>query len=562
MRRAACLVFLIALAVGDRPCPGAEAPNPPRLILVLSIDQMRYDYLTRFAPLYKGGFRTLLDRGAIFTNALYRHSNNETGPGHSVILSGRHASSSGIVTNTWYDPYLKKRINAVDDPAHSPVGGPGRGASPANFIGFTVGDKIKQKWPESRVVGVAMKDRSAILMTGHRADAAYWYENGCGCFITSTYYAKKPPAWLVKFNARKQADKYFQTPWTRLLSDEALYKQYSREDDFPGEWDLKDTVFPHPHRGRPPEPAYYDNLRRTPFADEIVLEAALDVLEAHDLGTDASPDILAVGFAGSDVVGHTYGPFSQEAMDEFLRLDLLLDKLFKAVEARAGLSNTLVVLTADHAGLPLVEWLRKQGTDARRVKASLLEDAVRAALKLRYPAVPNLVVDFDNPNFTLDLEAIRKHGLKRSEVEQTAIRALMGTGAVAAIYTHADMLSDKPSSDPYLGLFRNSFFQPRSPHLMVLQEKYHYIDNRVGGTGHGTAYEYDRHVPIVWMGAGIKPGHHSAPAGPEDIAPTLARMLGIEYPLEHDARLLVEVLNDPRLSGSSGDDRSLTLAAR
>jgi predicted AlkP superfamily pyrophosphatase or phosphodiesterase len=530
---AVALILLIGAGV---------AVAQPRLVLVISVDQMRYDYLTRLAPLYEGGFKTLLDRGAIYTNAFYRHSNSETGPGHSVLLTGRHATSTGIVANAWYDPYLKKQVNVVDDPAHRPVGGPGRGATPANLIGFTLGDKMKQKWPASRVVGVSLKDRSAILMTGHRADAAYWYENPCGCFITSTYYFANPPAWLAEFNARKQADKYFQTPWTRLLGDVSIYEKYAGPDDHPGEWDLKDTTFPHQHRGRPPETAYYDNLRRTPYADQIVLEAALEILKFHDLGTDASPDLLAVGFSGTDVIGHTYGPYSQEILDAFLRLDRILGQLLAAVEARVGRENLLVVLSADHGALPLVEWLQRKGIDARRHRAADLETAVKTALKERYPALPELVADFDSPNFTLNIEAIRKHGLKQSEVEQVAIRALLKTGAVAQVYTHADMLGDAPKNDPYFQLFRNSFFQPRTPHLMVLQKKHTYIDNRPGGTGHGTAYEYDRHVPIVWMGPRIKPGRHEAPAGPEDIAPTLAKMLEIEFPLEWDSRLLTEVL--------------------
>jgi len=525
--------------------PAPEGASPPRLILVLSIDQMRYDYLTRFAPLYKGGFKTLLERGAIFTNALYRHANSETGPGHAVILSGRHASSSGIVANSWYDPLLKKMMNVVDDPIHDPVGGPGRPASPANFIGFTVGDKIKQKWPASRVVGVGLKDRSAILTAGKRADAAYWFENSCGCFITSTYYMRKPPDWLVRFNSRKLADSYFKTPWTRLLPDEQIYVKYSREDNFPGEWDLKDTVFPHAHRGKPPEPGYYENLRRTPFADEMLLEAALEARKAHDLGTRASPDVFTVSFAAGDVIGHTYGPFSQEAMDNYLRLDLLLDRLLKAVEARAGKGNTLVILTADHGVMALPEWLQKQGIEAKRVPGSALRNAVKAALKQAYPAAPNLVAGVENHNFSLDLETIRRLGLNRSEVEQVVIRALMSTGAVETVYTYADMTSDKRNSDAHIQLLRNSFFPPRSPHLMVVLKRHYYVssEDRRGGTGHGTVYDYDRHVPIIWMGAGIKPGHHTAPAGPEDIAPTLARMLGIaDYPLEPDSRLLTEVL--------------------
>ncbi|MFI5182907.1 MAG: alkaline phosphatase family protein [Vicinamibacteria bacterium] len=163
------------------PSPDGAPPSPrPRLVLVLSIDQMRYDYLVRFAPLFKGGLKALLDQGAIFTNARYRHACTETGPGHSVILSGRSPSHSGIVANSWYDPVSKARVNVVDDPVQAPVGGEGRGASPANFLGFTLGDVLKKTSPTSRVVGVSLKDRAAILMAGRRADAAYWYETNGG----------------------------------------------------------------------------------------------------------------------------------------------------------------------------------------------------------------------------------------------------------------------------------------------------------------------------------------------------------------------------------------------
>ena len=539
------LAFVAALA------PAAAPPSTPRLILFISVDQMRYDYLTRFAPLYKGGFKTLLDRGAIFSNALYRHASSETGPGHSVLLSGRHPSHSGIIANSWYDPYLKKVVNVVDDPAVDAVGGKGRGASPANFNGFTVGDKVKQKWPGSKVVGISFKDRAAILPAGPRADAAYWFENDCGCFITSTYYMRQPPAWLVNFNNRRLADSYAKAPWTRLLPDESVYLKYSSEDDFPGEWDLKDTTFPHQFRGQPPQPAYYDSFRRTPFSDEVLTEAALQALDAHELGKHTGPDILTASFSSSDIVGHTYGPFSQESMDTYLRLDLMLDRLLKGVDSRVGLDNTLVILSADHGALPLVEWLQKQGVPAKRVRASVLADAVRKALQEKFPSAPDLIAFMEGSNISLDMETIRRLGIKPSEVEQTAIRALKSTGAVEAVYTWADLISDKPNSDPYLHLFRNSFSTPRTPQLLVVPKKYYYISNNVGGTGHGTVYEYDRHVPIVWMGVGIRPGQYDAEAGPEDIAPTLAKMLGIDYPLEYDARLLNEVLGGPVITSKA-----------
>ena len=251
-----------------------------------------------------------------------------------------------------------------------PVGGSGRGASPANFIGFTVGDKIKQKWPNSKVFGVSMKDRSAILMTGHRADGAYWFETSCGCFITSTYYAKEAPGWLTEFNNRKLPASYATKTWDRLLPDTAIYEKYAGKDDQAGEWDLKDTTFPHVFRTKPPETAYYTSLTRTPFSDQMVLQLALRVLETNSLGKDESPDVLAVGFSATDVIGHTYGAYSQEVMDEYLRLDRVLGQLFQAVEQQAGAGNFQVILSADHGSTPLVEWLQEHGSPEATAAAS------------------------------------------------------------------------------------------------------------------------------------------------------------------------------------------------
>ena len=251
-----CLLVALLLATVPTASSGRAQTLPaakPRLVLVLSIDQMRFDYLTRFGPLYKGGLRTLLDRGAVFTNAKYRHSATETGPGHSVILTGRHPSHSGIVANEWFDAYLGQAVNVVDDPVQSPVGGSGRSASPANALGFTIGDVLKAKRPQSHVVGVSLKDRSAILMGGRRADAAYWYETAGGNFITSTFYTAEPPAWLVAFNNRHLADTRAGQTWTRLLPDISLYERYAGHDAIEGEWDRKDVVFPHAIRGKPPE---------------------------------------------------------------------------------------------------------------------------------------------------------------------------------------------------------------------------------------------------------------------------------------------------------------------
>ena len=539
-RPAVAAAFLALAAPFPRPAPAQEAARPrPRLVLALSVDQMRFDYLTRFAPLYTGGLKTLRERGAIFTNARYRHACTETGPGHSVLLSGRSPRNSGIVGNDWYDAASRRILNVVEDPVQVAVGGRGRGASPRNFIGFTVGDVLKKQSPRSRVVGVAGKDRSAILMAGPRADAAYWYGAG-GAMVTSTYYTAEAPGWLTAFNQRHVPDRYAGEKWTRLLPDEGTYLKYAGPDDVKGEWDNKDTVFPHAVRGRPPEDLYYDDLRRTPFADEVVLGAALDAMAAHELGADEATDLLAIGFSATDSIGHTYGADSQELMDQLLRLDRTLQALFDELERRVGLSRVLVVLSADHGSLPLVEVLQSRGVAARRTGPDALEKPVEAALQARFPGITDLVEAWDGPNVYFDLDALAKHGLRRADVEKVAIEGLLASGLVDRVYTHADLLGEPPPGDPEFRLFRNAFFQPRSAHLVTRLKPYVYVGSYVGGTSHGTVQDYDRHVPVVFMGAGIKPGSYDAESGPEDIAPTLGALLGLDYP-EQDGRTLTEI---------------------
>jgi hypothetical protein len=523
------------------PLKGREAARP-KLLLVLSVDQMRFDYLTRFDDLYKGGLRRLLDQGAVFTNASYRHANTETGPGHSVILSGRHASHSGIVANSWYDPLLKRNINVVDDPVQRPIGGNGRSASPANFIGFTVGDLLKFQSPDSKVVGVSMKDRAAILMGGRRADAAYWYENGNGDFITSSYYVKSAPEWLQRWNERNYVDQFSGKKWERLLPDAKLYERYAGKDAVDGEWDRKDIVFPHTIRYAPPDTKFYDDFRRTPFADEMTLLVALEVMKAHALGEDAVTDIFAIGFSATDVIGHTYGADSQEVMDQLLRLDLTLEKLFDEINHRVGLANTWVVLTADHGSMPLAELLKEKGLDARRVSARELESLVFRTLETKF-AVQGLIANFDTPNFYLDETLMAQNGLKRAAVEEAIVKTLMSTGHFESVYTHAQILNPEFNGDPHLSLIRNSFFQPRSPHIIATPKPYVYISDNVGGTGHGTPHDYDRHIPIVFMGSPVKPGRYADACGPEDIAPTLAELLRLKgFKKEEDAKVLREMM--------------------
>lgn len=551
IRSVTTLLALVSLFFTGRPEAQPSSPPAvarPRLLLVISIDQMRYDYLDRFGKLFRGGFRTLLSSSAHFLNTRYRHANCETGPGHAVILSGQHGSHTGMIANSWYDQLLGKSVNLVDDPVHAPVGGKGRGASPHYFLGFTLGDVLKSKSPKSKVVGVSLKDRAAILMAGRRADAAYWYETAEGRFISSTYYMQQLPDWLLRWNEQKYPDRYAGRSWTRLIPNQGLYDRYAGPDAVEGEWDRKDIVFPHKLYSAPPDKEFYDSLRRTPFADELTLDVAVQALAGHQLGQDEHTDILAVGFSATDIVGHTYGPDSHEMMDQLLRLDLVLDQLLFAVNRSVGLKNTMVVLTADHGSQPLIETLIARGQPGRRVRPKELNDLFDRAFAQRFPGVKNLMAYYDPPNFYLNEKVLREHNLTVEEVSAVVIEVLGASGLVTAVYTQSDLargtagLGAETGGDPYRDLFQNSYFGPRSGHVVARMKPYVYVDDRPGGTGHGMPYDYDRHVPLFFMNSTIKPGKYSQACGPEDIAPTLARFLGLDFPLEYDSRLLTEIL--------------------
>jgi hypothetical protein len=257
---------------------------------------MRADYLERFRPLYRAGLKRLIEQGAVFTRAMYRHACNETGPGHSVLLSGRSPRSSGVVGNAWYDRTLRQRVNVMDDPAIRLVGGSrGRAASPAYFNAFTVGDMLKAT-PASRVVGSRSRTGRSCRPPAGRP---YWFQTTDGRFVTSSWYTDRAPDWLERWNARKVADAYAGRSWQRLLPDPASYVRFAGEDAGEGEFDRRDVVFPHAIRSAPPAVQYYDDLRRTPFADEVLLDFALAAMRGHDLGSDAATDILTVSFSAS-----------------------------------------------------------------------------------------------------------------------------------------------------------------------------------------------------------------------------------------------------------------------
>ena len=512
-------------------------PPPPRLAVVIVVDQLRPDYLTRFSELYAGGFKTLLDNGANFTNAAYRHASTHTAAGHASVSTGLHPSAHGMIGNSWYDPTQDAVVNCVADDAYAAVGGPGERASPRPLLADTLGDLLKRKHGGSKVYAFSSKDRSALMLAGRGADGAFWYSEECGCFVTSSYYENGMPQWLAAFNATRPTAEYAGKVWKRFLADRSLYEKLAREDAFPTEADGKAVTFPHAL----PQEDIATRIQMTPFDDELTLQAALTALDSGELGTDGEPDLLAVGFSATDRIGHLYGPYSQEAMDQNLRLDRLLADLLAAIDRRVGIEKTVVALTADHGVPPLVEEMQRRGAAASRVNSDEFWQRARDALKQHFPAAPDLVAYAGGNRLYWRLPAFRNGAVERAAAEKFLVERLLRHPLVAGVYTASELANASDRAPEMTRLFANAYFQRRSPHLIVHFNEFVYPRNAFG-TAHGTAYPYDREVPVLLYGAGIRPGNSERPAGPEDIAPTLAKMLRLKMAQEPDTRILSEAL--------------------
>lgn len=536
-RTAQWLAWLLALAALTLALvlvqPALEPP--PRLVVLLAIDQLRADYITRFESHYTGGLRWLLEHGAYFADASYRHSSTVTAAGHATVATGMHPSTHGVVGNSWREAG-KGAVYCVSDDRHAAVGGPGDGASPHALLADTLGDRLKESSPESVVYSLSTKDRSAVLMGGRRADGAFWYSRDCGCLVSSTYYGDALPGWLREFNDAGPASSYAGRDWTRLGDDIALYERLAREDSFPTEGGGTDSVFPHSLG----DTDFESTLTSTPFSDEIVLDAALAAVRSGELGADAAPDVLAIGLSATDAIGHRYGPFSQEAMDNHLRLDRRLGQFLSALDEEVGLERVAIALTADHGALPLVEHLAATGVDALRLSAEEFWSAAQPGIEsCGSGAMAEIVDNAGGRNLYWNEAGLSARGVSRHDASQCVAELLRPLPVVEQVWT-AEQLAAGGGRGVAL-LFENSYFASRSPHLQVQFRPYVY-PGRPTGTGHGTAHDYDRRVPVLLAGSGFVPGRYRGVAGPEDLAPTLGAVLGLEMSLERDTRVLREAL--------------------
>jgi hypothetical protein len=532
----------------------ATEPPPedtrPRLAVVVVVDQLRADYLERWSGLFgEGGFRRLQTEGAWFQNCHYPYASTMTAPGHASIITGCSPDKHGIVMNDWIDRATGAKVYCTGSNRHSRVppakgpeervgsasGQPGVGAmSPERLLSPTLGEALKDATGgKARVVALSYKDRSAILLGGKRADACYWFDTGSGTVITSTYYRDRLHGWAEAFNRDSGAGRWFGKNWDRFRG-ELDYTAYSGPDDVDGEGTGigQGRTFPHAMTGGATTigKRYYEAVYSSPFGNELLLDLTLKAIDAERLGAVETPDLLCISFSSSDIVGHVWGPDSQEVLDVTLRMDDILGRLLNHLDAKVGKGRYVLTLTADHGVCPLPEVSLAQKKDAGRLSPALLagksEDFLRATFD-KDEEKGRWVLGSADPWVYLNQNLIRSRGLRPAEVEDALVGWLKKQKGVLTAYGRTQLLNGLDKDDRIGERVRKSFHPDRCGDVVIVTQPLYLMIPFLTGTSHGTPHPYDTHVPLLIYGPSIQSGIRKAPVVPQAVAAILARSLGI-----------------------------------
>ena len=537
---------LIVLCFMTLPGAALLAQTPlkrPKLVVGIMIDQMRWDYLYRYYDRYpEGGFKRLLGEGYSCENAMIPYLPTYTACGHSCVYTGSVPSINGMTGNSWYDNDLGREVYCTEDTSVQTVGSTsdeGR-MSPRNLLVTTVTDELRLATNfGSKVIGISLKDRASILPAGHTANAAYWYDHKTGAFITSTYYEKELPAWAKTFNAQKLADGYYKEGWNTVFP----LGTYTESTEDKVSWEGK--PFGNDQDGFPYSlSAYagkdYAKLASTPFGNSIVEEMTKAALDGEQLGKGKYTDFLAVSFSSTDYVGHAFGPNSIEAEDTYLRLDRNLADLLAALDAKVGKGQYLVFLTADHGAAHAAGFLQEHGVPAGTISEGGWKKGLQQVLENTFH-VSNLVKAVLNYQVYLNQPAMDSANLDRRKVEAEVVKYLMAQPGVARAFA-LDRMDNEPLPEVIRTAVENGYNPRRGGDVQTILQP-GWMDGLRTGTTHGLWNPYDTHIPLVWFGWGIKPGHLTRTVYMTDIAVTVAAKLHIQMPNGAIGHVIEEVAN-------------------
>lgn len=525
------LIFLLTLFGSFHSVTQAQnstkSPNP-KLIVGIVVDQMSYDMLYRFWENYsESGFKKLVQQGYSCENTHYNYTPTYTGPGHTSIYTGTVPAIHGIVGNNWFDRYGQNSWYCAQDTLVSGVGtitSSGQ-MSPRNMLTTTITDQLKLATNnEAKVIGVALKDRGAILPAGHTADAAYWFDGHTNAWISSTYYMSQLPDWVNVFNAGNPANAYMKQDWNLILpaSD---YKN-STADNVPWE-PIRNgeaaAVFPHITSTA----TSMESIKGTPFGNNLTTDFAKKALIAENLGKDQTTDFLCISYSSPDYIGHAYGPYSVEIEDTYIRLDRNLAELIQFLDAEIGNGNYLLFLTADHGVAPVPGHMQSLGIPAGLFEESTLQAGMDALLDEQF-GQNNWIKQFVNQQVYLNHHAMDSAGLSTQQLIQPLREWCLRQPGIGWVFS-TEELGSAAIPTVYREMFVNGFFPKRSGDMQIIFEP-NWFEQGYSATTHGTNYAYDTQVPLLWYGWKISHGKTWRRTEITDIAPTIAAMLRIPQP--------------------------------
>ena len=510
----------------------------PKAVIGIVVDQMRQEYLYRFAPKYgEGGFKRLMNHGFMMKNAHYNFIPTLTGPGHASVYTGTTPSVNGIIGNEWYERTESKNVNCVEDKRYTPVGTStaGQGAvSPFRMLSTTVTDELElatQK--QAKVIGLSIKDRGAVLPAGHIPDGAFWYDGSTGNFISSTYYKPGLPLWVEQFNTLRLADKYLTKTWTTLLPIETYTE--CGPDNSKSESILKGKdkpVFPYPLAELRKLNGELDLISRTPFGDDLLTDLAKAAIDGAEIGKDDITDFLAVSYSTPDLIGHAMGPNSVEVMDTFVRLDRNIEDLLNTLDKKIGPGQYVVFLTADHAVAEIPQDLISINIPAGYFNTVEVEKGLLEHLQKFFPG-QNLIEDISNNQIYLNGAAFsgepKAGGLDYLVASELVVQYLRSVEGIAEVFTKNQLMTGPNPGNSVQDMLARGINPKRSGDVVfTLKPAWSWLQG--ARANHGSGYTYDTHIPMVFFGKGVKHGVSYRYHAVTDIAPTLSMMLNIRLP--------------------------------
>ena len=544
MKRAFFSLLVIIMSLFN--CIHTKAQTKkPKLVVGIVIDQMRYDYLTRYAERYgEDGFNRILKNGFSLENAHYNFMPTYTAPGHASIFTGTTPSSHGIISNNWYDKSLKKSIYCVSDTNYKTIGNTGTVGekSPKRMLTTTISDQLHlAQNMQGKTIGVSIKDRAAILSAGHSANAAYWYDAGAkNQWITSSYYLEKLPNWVKKFNEQNKANSYLNDTWNTLY-DIKTYAQ-SRADDNLFEKNLngqEKPVFPKDLKKLRNDNGDFDLIKTVPAGNTLTVDFAKAAIKGEKLGKTAFTDFLTVSFSATDYIGHRYGVAAVETEDTYLRLDKDLATFFNFLDAEVGKGNYTLFLTADHAAVHVPSYLKSLKIPAHYLDIQGFKNYI-SVITQKYFNSKALIENISNYQIFLDKEKIESLGLDKNTVAQKLADEVVNFDNIYKAFS-ARTLQTTNFTDGIMNSLQNGYNQKFSGDVLMIPYPATLI-NDAKGTSHGSGYSYDTHVPLIFYGYGIKKGKSLKKYDITDIAPTIANLLKIEAPNGTSGKIIEEVL--------------------